>query len=104
MALIESVTDQAAIGRIRLRSSFGGQALARLGLPNEPASFAPPRDPDESPSSDPRRPTPRGPPWTASPRAADPSPPDDRRGPPWLDDCQLLLDDDASQVPPDAQD
>jgi len=46
------------------------------------------------------------------PRSAEPSPPDDFREPPWQDDCQLppdgpeprrRLDDDASQVPPDAE-
>ena len=104
MALIEVVTDQAEIRRTRLRTSFGGQALARLGLPYEPVSFAPPRDVDDPPRPAPRPTCTRGPPIPAAdlPNGADPSPTDDFRDPPWQEDCQIPVDDDASQVPPDA--
>ena len=86
MALIEAVTDHADIRR----------HLDRLGLPFQPASFAPPRDPDDSPCADPPRRPGRGPPSPVPPAGAPSPPPDD----PWHEDCQIPLYDDASQVPP----
>ena len=99
MALIEAVTDHADIRR----------HLDRLGLPFQPASFAPPRDPDDSPCADPPRRPGRGPPSPVPPKglsdvegsAGAPSPPpDDFADPPWHEDCQIPLYDDASQLPP----
>ena len=95
MAILEPVTDPA---RIR-------DHLERLGLAAEPAAFAPPRDPDELPLSRPPRPAGPGPP-SAGRTSDDRLPPssDDFVDPPWQEDCQLPLYDDASQVPPSAQD
>ncbi len=88
--------------------------LGRLGLAAEPAAFAPPRDPDDVAVTRPPRPAGPGPPSAGRP-PDDGSPPssDDFADPPWQEDCQLppegpepcrRLYDDASQVPPDAQD
>jgi len=95
MAILEPVTDPA---RIR-------DHLERLGLAAEPAAFAPPRDLDELLLSRPPRPAGPGPP-SAGRTSDDRLPPssDDFVDPPWQEDCQLPLYDDASQVPPDAQD
>ena len=87
MALIEVVTDEPEIRR----------TLAALGLPYEPVSFAPPRDPLDPPA---RGPPPPGPDPLG---AAAPSLLDESGDLPCLDDCQLLRDDDASQVPPDRE-
>ena len=103
MALIEAVTDQADIRR----------HLDRLGLPFQPVSFSPPRDPDDSSACDPPPRPGRGPPSPVPPKglsdvegpAGAPSPPpDDFADPPWHKDCQVPFYDDVSQVPPDAQD
>ena len=76
MALIDVVTDQADVRR----------TLHALGLPYDPVSLAPARDPDD--------PSNRGPP------APDPAGDSD---PPWQDDGPPLPHNDASQVPPDAE-
>ncbi|NMC70423.1 MAG: hypothetical protein GYA57_10200, partial [Myxococcales bacterium] len=80
--------------------------LERLGVSAEPAAFAPPRDPDELPvSRPPRPPAGRGPPSAGRPPDdGSPSSSDDFVDPPWQEDCQLPLYDDASQLPPVAQD
>ena len=95
MAVLQPVTDPTDIR----------EHLERLGLAVDPATFAPPRDPDEVAVSRPPRPAGPGPPFGdrfpddgALPSSADPV------DPPWQEDCQLRLYDDASQVPPDAQD
>jgi hypothetical protein len=94
MAVIEPVTEPDDIRR----------HLDRLGLPAEPAVFAPARDPDDEPTSDrPARPG-RGPPRPDSPAGEPSPPPDDFPHPPWHEDCQVSLYDDASQLPPNAQD
>ena len=105
MALIEVVIDEPDIRRTRLRTSFGGQAHARLGLAYAPVSFAPPRDPDEPSCPAARRRAGRGPP-PADPDptcGADPPFLDECGDPPWADDGPLSPDDDASQLPPNAE-
>lgn len=94
MAVLEAVTEPTDIR----------DHLERLGLSAEPAAFAPPRDPDEVAVSRASRPTGPGPP-SAGRSSDDGSPPspDDLIDPPWQEDCQLPLYDDASQLPPDAQ-
>jgi len=95
MAVLDPVTDPNDIR----------DQLERLGLAAEPAAFVPPRDPDELPLSRPPRPAGPGPPSVARPSDDGGLPSsDDFADPPWQEDCQLPLYDDASQVPPDAQD
>ena len=93
MALIEPATDPSDIRR----------NLDKLGLPYDPVSFAPPRDPDDAPRSDSHRRVNRGPPPPDPPDRAAPRSAADSDDPPWQDDCQLPLDDDAAQLPPDAE-
>jgi hypothetical protein len=93
MALIELVTDEAQIRR----------TLAALGLPYHQVSFAPPRDPDEPSSPDAHRRPGRGPPSPDPPDGADRCALDESGDPPWQDDCQLPLDDDAAEAPSDAE-
>jgi len=95
MAVLEPVTDAADVR----------DHIERLGLAAEPAAFAPPRAPDDLPASRPPRQAGPGPPSAGRP-PDDRLPPssDDLLDPPWQEDCQLPLHDDASQVPPDAQD
>jgi|LAHR01.1.fsa_nt_gb hypothetical protein len=94
MAVLEPVTEPADIR----------EHLERLGLPAVPAAFAPPRDPDDLAVSRASRTTGPGPPSAGrSPDDGRPLSSDDFADPPWQEDCQLPLYDDASQVPPDAQ-
>ncbi|NMC71128.1 MAG: hypothetical protein GYA57_13820 [Myxococcales bacterium] len=95
MAVLEPVTEPTDIR----------DHLERLGLSTVPAAFAPPRDPDDLPISRASRPTGSGPPAVARPPdEGSPPSPDDLIDPPWQEDCQLPLHDEAAQLPPDAQD
>jgi len=95
MAVLQPVTDPNDIR----------EHLERLGLGAEPATFAPPRDPDEVAVFRPHHPAGPGPPSVARPSGDGSLPSSDHLAdPPWQEDCQLPLYDDASQVPPDAQD
>ena len=95
MAILEPVTDPADIR----------DHLERLGVSAHPATFAPPRDPDDLPLSRPSHPTGPGPPSAARPPDdGSPLSSDDFADPPWQEDCQLPLYDEASQLPPGAQD
>jgi hypothetical protein len=86
MAVIEPVTEPDAIRR----------SLAALGLPAEPVSFAPARDPNDVCT--------RGPPAEPSPGECGDLPfPDDFGDPPWQDDTASLPDDDAPHAPPSAE-
>jgi hypothetical protein len=95
MALVETVTDEHDVRR----------RLAALGVPFEPVTFRSAHDPDDAPPVEPgarTRRAGRGPPPPEVDQAAGPSPLDDPGDPPWSDDCRLPLDDDTSQLPPDA--
>jgi len=85
MALIDVVTDQADVRR----------TLHALGLPYDPVSLAPARDPDEPSICGPPAPDPAG--------DSDPPQSDRSADPPWQDDGPPLPHNDASQVPPDAE-
>ena len=90
MALIEVVTDQAEVRR----------TLDALGPAHQPVVIAPARDPDEPSSPDPRRRAGRGPPSPDPPDGAGGCSVDESGDPPWQDDGQLPLDDDAPRLPP----
>jgi hypothetical protein len=105
MALIEVLTDEAEIRRSLTKLGLSCPGRRSLGEGDEPVSFAPPRDADDPPRRSSGPTSTRGRPIPADdlPDGADPSPTDDFRDPPWQEHCRIPVDDDALQVPPDAE-